>query len=832
MKKINLVTLFSAYLFLFGFTQQVNAIQSNDVGTKTSFNEGWLFSKGDLKNAQSITFNDTAWRKLKLPHDWSIEGPFDKKYNARNGGLPVFGTAWYRKHFTLPQSSEGKIVSVTFDGAMDNSEVYVNGQYAGGRPFGYIAFELDITPFLNKAGSENVISVKLAPKNYSARWYAGAGIYRNTWLEINNPVHVEKWGTYVTTPKITKKKATILLETDIKNHAKAANITVNTKIKNAEGQVVSSSVSKVNVAAESIEKVKQEITLLNPILWDIDNPYRYEIETIVIQNSRVVDTYKTPLGVRTIEFKPEDGFWLNGRRVQIQGVSLHHDNGPLGAAVYTRAIERKFEIMQQMGANSVRTTHNPPSPELVELADKMGILLQIESFDMWQIQKPTIDNGYHLNFDEWHERDLRDMIKQNRNNPSVIMWSTGNEVHEQKEKDGWKLTRKLTEIAHDEDPSRLVTNGLSMYPYFLQNKLADELDIVGLNYKAPKYKEILDAHPDWLLLGTETSSVVSTRGVYHFPIEKYRKHPSKYVTSYDIITPPWAYIPDIEFAHLKDNPRVMGEYIWTGFDYLGEPTPYGGRDHGNRAYWNQDWPARSSSFGAVDLVGFPKDRFYLYQSQWTKKPMVHLLPHWNWDNKLGETLPVFVYTNAEEAELFVNGKSYGKKVKGKDKVSLPVKLKLDKSLTTFETPYRLSWDVKYTPGDIKVVAYNQGKVVAEKQIFTAGKATNVELTPDRVEINADGTDLVYVSALIKDKKGNLVPNANNLIEFTVEGAGEVVAVGNGDSATVESFVGSKRHAFYGKAMLIVKSKKGQTGKIKISAKSVDLASAPVSVIAK
>jgi beta-galactosidase len=827
--KLKKYKFFKAYFVGFLLLLSFNCFSIQDVSTKQSFNDDWRFSKGELANAAKENFNDSNWQNVDLPHDWAIFGPFDTKYNARTGGLPVFGTAWYRKTFDLPKLLNGQLVSVTFDGVMDNSEVYVNGHFVGKRPFGYIGFEYDITPYLNNSGSSNVIAVKASPENNAARWYSGTGIYRNTWIEINDAVHVAKWGTFVSTPEVTKEQATVKLKTKVVNKGKASRIDLVHTVTSESGKTVAKIAKKFDLSADKTKEVEQTFKIFKPILWDTENPHRYKIVTTVIKNDQIVDTYSTPLGVRHIEFKANDGFWLNWRRVQIQGVCLHHDNGPIGAIANTRAIERKLEIMQEMGANSIRTSHNPPSPELVELADKMGILLQVEAFDMWKIQKPTIDNGYHKHFDEWHERDLRDMIIQHRNNPSVIMWSSGNEVMEQREQDGPILAKHLTEIMHDEDPTRLVTNGLSMYPDFLDNKLADELDIVGLNYKAYKYDEIIKQHPDWIMLGTETSSVVSTRGVYHFPIEKYRKHESKYVSSYDVITPPWAYIPDLEFENLKNNPAVMGEYIWTGFDYLGEPTPYGGRDHGNKGYWNGDWPARSSSFGAVDLVGLAKDRFYLYQSEWTEKPMVHVLPHWNWENKIGEEIPVVAYTNAESVELFVNGKSMGIKTKGVDTVTLPVRLKHDKSVKTFESKYRLMWNVEYQPGDIKVVAYNGNNVVAEKQITTAGAPYQIELVPDHHEITADGQDLSYVTVLIKDKEGNLCPNADNKVIFDVKGPAVIEGVGNGDSATVEPFKADYRRAFYGKAMLIIKSKKAEQGVIKIRAHSDRLVAAEISL---
>ncbi|MBY6210914.1 DUF4982 domain-containing protein [Microbulbifer agarilyticus] len=797
---------------------------------KVSFNEGWRFAKGREPAAAQIDFDDKSWRQLNLPHDWAIEGPFSKKYSARNGGLPVFGNAWYRKSFVLPEESAGKRVLVTFDGVMANSAVYVNGALVGERPFGYIGFQYDITDHLVAPGKRNVMAVSVAPENYAARWYPGAGIYRNTWIEMKNPVHIERWATKVTTPEITQEQAKVQVSTQVVNHAADKTLTLQVEVQDHNGHIVSEDSQGFRSAAGEHSGTQAELTIPNPRRWDTSDPYRYRVVTRVLDGEKVIDTDVQPLGVRTIEYKADDGFWLNGRRVQIQGVCLHHDNGPLGAVANSRAIERKLEIMQDMGVNSVRTAHNPPSPELVELADRMGILLQVEAFDTWRIPKHTVVNGYHKHFPEWSERDLTDMVKIHRNNPSVIMWSIGNEIYEQKKADGWKEAKRLADIVRKADPTRLVTAGLSDYPNFVKSGIADELDIVGLNYKATEYADIAELYKGKPVLGTETSSVVSTRGEYHFPVEPLEKHPSKYVSSYDNYAPYWAYIPDIEWANLAENPEIMGEYIWTGFDYLGEPTPYGGRDHGNKFYWNQDWPARSSSFGAVDLVGLPKDRFYLYQSQWTSEPMVHVLPHWNWPGKVGDVIPVIAYTNAEEVELFVNGESKGKKVKGIHKVRMPVDLRYRKEVEYFDSPYRLQWDVAYAPGNIEVVAYRGGEEVARKQVFTAGVPAQVKLTTDRTEISADGYDLAYVTAEVLDKDGHLVPDADNLIHFTVDGtAAEIAAVGNGDSATTEPFVADYRRAFNGKAVVIIRSKKSSAGLVQVGAYSKALQVAPISI---
>lgn len=807
-------------------------------GVRTSFNSDWKFTRGEQANAEAPQFDDQSWEGVTLPHDWAIEGPFEPKYNARNGGLPFHGTGWYRKSFSLPADAKGKVITVAFDGAMYDAHVYVNGAFLGNRPFGYVGFEFDMSEHLNYGEKEtNVIAVKLSPEDLSTRWYPGAGIYRNTWLEINDPVHVGQWGTYVTTPEVTDASARVVVRTTINNASDKKNKpSVVTSIVDDKGNVVAKTDSSIAVAAGASADLSQELIVSSPIRWDVENPYLYEIVTEVVKGGATVDTYTTPLGIRTVEYTADEGFLLNGRHVPIQGVCLHHDNGPIGAVSNRRAIERKLQIMKSMGVNSVRTSHNPPSPELVEESDKLGIVLQVEAFDVWKIHKQMVAKSYNVYFDEWHERDVRDMIRQHRNNPSVIMWSIGNEIMEQADKDGWKVAKMLTEIAHDEDPSRLVAAGFNNPIGAIKNGLADEVDIVGLNYKPLMYERAHEEHPDWLLLASETSSITSTRGVYHFPIEKYKTHDSRHVTSYDLIGPPWAYPPDIEFEYLKRNPAVMGEYVWTGFDYLGEPTPYGGKDHSGDGYWNADWPVRSSSFGTVDLVGFPKDRYYLYQSQWTKEPMVHVLPHWNWENMVGETIPVYAYSNAEEVELFVNGKSMGKKVKGVDKADIVVDfLRWDtegEAEKVWKSPYRLRWDVEYVPGSVKVVAYTDGKVVAEKEIKTAGAPAQIRLVPDRTEIDSDGQDLSYVSVLIEDKDGNLCPNAENLVRFFVEGAGEIAAVGNGNSSTVELFNVDYRRAFYGKAMLIVRSKPGETGEIKIRAFSDRLGDGHAGVLSK
>jgi beta-galactosidase len=796
---------------------------------RESFNQNWQFLKGEVGQEQLPDFNDSTWRRLDLPHDWAIEGPFDKANDARTGGLPIYGTAWYRKTFTIEASQKGNQIVLEFDGVMNNAEVYLNGKKIGERPYGYIGFEVDLTQDIN-FGKENVLAVRVDPKELSARWYPGAGIYRNVYLTIKNPVNVAYNGTYITTPNISDKEVEVVIKTTIENKRKLKGAyTLATTILNSEGKEVSN--TKNTFDLNSTFQIEDKLIVKKPILWNLDNPYLYTAHSILLKNGKQKDTYKTTFGIRSIKYSKENGFELNGKQVKFKGVCLHHDLGPLGSAVNYRATKRQLEIMKSMGVNAIRTSHNPPSPEQLELCDKMGILVQVEAFDEWKIGK--VENGYHKFWDEWHERDLRDMIKRDRNHPSVVMWSIGNEVREQQKKHGGEVAKHLTEICHDEDPTRPVTAGFNNYPQCIKNGLADAIDLVGFNYKPTQYNNVVKNNPNFIVYGAETASTVSSRGVYHLPLENYDRHESLQVTSYDIVSPPWAYPPDFETYAQEIMPHSLGEFVWTGFDYLGEPTPYNGRDNETHGKWGGDWPSRSSYFGIVDLCGFPKDRYYYYQSRWTTEPMVHILPHWNWENTDHREIPVYCYTNCDEAELFLNGKSLGKKVMGVDKTTIPADFKWwKKSASTWDSPYRLNWNVKYEPGELKVVAYKDGKAVAEKKIVTAGKSTQIKLIPDRTEIDADGYDLSFVTVKIEDTNGNFCPLADNLINFKVEGPATIAAVGNGNAATTEPFQANYRKAFNGLCMLIIKSKRNETGEIKITANSENLNSDHITVISK
>jgi beta-galactosidase len=787
--------------------------------------DDWRFFKGEAAGAEQPAFSDAAWRALDLPHDWAIEGPFDRKISPHDGGLPFFGVAWYRKHFTVPASAKGKYFSVQFDGAMSNSTVWINGQKVGGRPYGYESFALDLTPYL-KFGGENVLAVRLAPEDQSSRWYPGAGIYRNVWLNVTGAVRVAQWGTYITTPVVSDAKATVVIRTEVENKGAAeARVTLETVIFDAAGKQAGRATNDATIPAGGKQSVEAKIDVANPHRWDLETPYLYSAAGTVRQGAGQSDRYVTPFGIRTIEYSKDKGFLLNGRPRRFNGVCMHHDLGALGSAINRRALERQLEILKSMGVNAIRTSHNPPAPELLELADRMGLLVMDEAFDMWEI--PKVRNGLSKYWKEWYETDLREFIRRDRNHPSVVLWSIGNEIPEQGRPDGGRLAQKLTDIVHEEDRTRPTTAAFNNDTGAIKNELASAVDIPGFNYKPTRYAQILKDHPNWIVYGSETSSGVSSRGVYHLPIEKYEKHPSLQLTSYDVIAPPWAYIADVEFDAQEKNPNSLGEFVWTGFDYLGEPTPY----FNGRGNNDADWPSRSSYFGIVDLAGFPKDRFYLYQSHWTTQPMVHLLPHWNWAGMEGKPIPVMCYTNAEEVELFLNGKSLGRKKRFSEPVELPVgtNVSADKK---FRSKYRLMWQVPYAPGELKAIAYQGGSRVAATVIRTAGVPARVVLEPDRTAIAADGDDLSFVTVRVEDKDGNICPTADNLVKFALDGPGKIAGVDNGNAATVEPFQADYRKAFNGLALVIVRGERGKAGRVKVTATGEGLRAGETTVTTK
>jgi len=766
----------------------------------------------------------STWRKLDLPHDWGIEGPFRQELGGNTGKLPWKGIGWYQKSFPLPAGDKGKQVYLDFDGAMAYAKVWINGTELPARPYGYSAFRVDLTPHL-KFGDDNLISVRLDTESWDSRWYPGAGIYRHTWLVKTQAVHIAQYGVTVTTPEISADGATVKVVSRIDGTNAAQKVSVKVDIHELGADDSVGALVASNTGAASLE-----IKVPKPKLWDLSSPNRYVARTIVSVDGKPVDVYDTPFGIRSLEFSPRDGFKLNRKRVQIHGVCEHHDFGALGAALNNRALERKLQILQQMGVNAIRTTHNPPPPEILDLADKMGLLIQVEAFDCWKTGKVAKD--YHRLWDPWHEADLRDMVRQNRNHPSVFMWSIGNEVVEQ---DKAQFPHELVAIVKSEDQTRPVTAGCHNPDQAASHNFIQELDVMGVNYHLGFYASFLHnkRFTNIPVFGSETSSCVSSRGEYFFPIKRGRDAQVNFqVSSYDVDAPGWANDPDTQFRALHAHPEVFGEFIWTGFDYLGEPTPYDGDasnllnftgDPAKRAALEKQLkelgtlkvPSRSSYFGAIDLAGFPKDRYYLYQGQWRQDfPMAHILPHWNWPERIGQITPVHVYTSGDEAELFVNGKSQGRK-----------------QLSPGEC--RLRWDdVIYQPGEVSVVAYKHGKPWAQNSVKTTGAPTQLTLSSDRETLRNDGKDLAYITTRITDNHGSTVPRTHHPIHFSVEGPGEIVATDNGDATSFESFQAPQRNAFNGMALVIVRAKAHQSGEIKLHASAEGLKATSLSISAK
>ena len=691
---------------------------------------------------------------------------------------------------------------------MSNPEVYVNGHKAGLWHNGYNTFFLNISSFVKAQG--NTLAIRLNNLPEASRWYPGAGLYRHVHIITKNKTYIPIWGIQLTTPIIEKDFAKVLVNTEFVTDNKA-NISVETTIFNAKGEKLTTHTTQSTQYTGDV--LSNELYINHPMLWDIGKPYLYKAVTKLYENGVVKDEMSTTFGIRSIELKPNDGLYLNGRKIKIQGVCMHHDLGALGGAVNEAAIRRQIRIMQDMGANTIRTSHNMPAPEYVRAADEMGMLLAVESFDEWAI--PKVNNGYHLYFKDWAAKDLTNFVKHYRNNPSVLMWFIGNEVEEQSVENGSQVAYYLQNIVRALDPTRPISNGMDRPDDVLRNNMAATMHLVGFNYRPFKYQEAYGKLPQRLLLGSETASTLSSRGVYKFPIERksMAKYPDMQSSSYDVEHCDWSNLPEDDWIHQEDLPYTIGEFIWTGFDYLGEPTPY-----------YEEWPSHSSYFGAVDLAGLPKDRYYLYRSHWNKEAeTLHILPHWNWEGREGKTTPIFVYTNYPTAELFINGKSQGKRSK-----DLSIKLAKDEGKgnpTDLERQkrYRLMWmDTKYEPGVVKVVAYDEkGKAVAERQLQTAGTPYALRLTPDRSTIKADGKDLCFVTVEAIDEKGNVCPNVNELVEFAVKGAGTYRAAANGDATCIDLFHLPKMHLFNGKLVVIVQAAE-KAGKISLKANSKKL----------
>ncbi len=815
--------------------------------SRESFNQGWKFVKyfnaseeavtsdKEPENLQLPSVNDNSWRSLDLPHDWAIEGPFSDTLENNTGLLPWKGIGWYRKHFIVNDNDKGKRIYVDFDGAMANAKVWLNGKYVGEWPYGYTSFRLDLTPYII-TGKENIIAVRLDTRNWDSRWYPGAGLYRNVWLVKTSQLHITNNGVFCTTPEIKKERGMLSVQAEVESHLNDPSpVTVKTIVYklNDKFEPAASPVAESVVATATIEGLKKhdfrfDIPIKDPVLWDINKPELYRVAVIVMQGKNVTDRYETNFGFRTLNFTARNGFLLNGRRVQINGVCNHHDLGALGAAFNTRAAARQLEILKEMGCNAIRTSHNPPAPELVDLCDKMGFLIMVEAFDAWRIGKKPKD--YNLIFNAWHSEDLKAMVRRDRNHPSVFMWSIGNEVPDQGNP---YLARALNAIVKSEDNTRPVTAGCDNGNSGT-NGFQKTLDVFGINYHLGDYKRFYDLkdNSDLGLVSTESASTVSSRGEYFFPIvqgDLDNNLPGKgifQITSYDVAYPAWASTPDQQWTLLDKFPAAMGEFVWTGFDYIGEPTPYYGDMTGLKPdSWGyketlkmlekegvKEVPSRSSYFGIMDLAGFKKDRFYLYQSRWRPElPMAHILPHWNWPERKGLVTPVHVYTSGDEAELFLNGKSLGRKKKG-------------------EFEYRIKWDdVVYQPGELKVIAYKNGTKWVEDLVRTTEKASVVSMSADRSAVHPDGADLIYITVRIEDKNKLLVPKSNNQLNFSIEGPGRIVATDNGDATSHESFQTKSKKAYNGLCLVIVAAEKGATGSFTVKAESKGLKATTVKV---
>ena len=780
--KTSIYLIFLFFLFSCATNQNTRSVQT--------FNKGWKFINKDISGAEKPGFNTDNWEEVEVPHDWAIPGPFDKEIDkqtvlieqnqeevatektGRTGALPYIGVGWYRLNFEAPDFKPGKKALLVFDGAMSEPLVFVNGEKVGEWKYGYAYFYFDISDYLKDG--ENLLAVRLENNGESSRWYPGAGLYRKVQLLVKDNISFKQWGTFITTPFVSDQ----LAQVNIKSEINGKNIKLVTEIKDASGKIVATSSSDQLFGGE----VEQNIAVPTPRSWDIDTPYLYTATMKLFSGNSLVDEQNIRFGIRSVEYEPGKGLVLNGKVTKFKGVCLHHDLGPLGAAVNKAALKRQLTILKDMGCNAIRSSHNMPSFEQLELCDEMGFLFLAESFDEWK--RPKVANGYNRFFDDYAEKDVVNLVRATRNHPSIVMWSAGNEVPDQWGNEGLKRAVWLQNLFHREDPTRPVTMGMDQVVNTLKNGFGAIWDIPGLNYRLPLYEEAYDRFPQGFILGSETASTVSSRGIYKFPVEEFKQktYDDGQCTSYDLEACWWSNIPDEDFYWQDNFDWVIGEFVWTGFDYLGEPTPY-----------DEYWPSRSSYFGICDLAGLPKDRYYLYRSRWnTQDTTLHILPHWNWEGREGETTPVFVYTNFNSAELFVNGKSMGIQKKNNE---------------TLLNRNRLMWmEVKYEPGTVKVVAFDDaGNPAAEQEIHTAGAPHHLLLQADREQIVANGNDLSYVTVSVVDKDGNLCPTADNQLHFEVRGEGKFKVVCNGDATSLEMFHLPTMKAFSGKLVATVQS---------------------------
>ena len=782
--------------------------------------KNWKFIQSDIKEAEKPTYDDTKWRTLNLPHDWSIEGEFkeDAATKGPGGYLPT-GIGWYRKHFNIASTGKGRQFRIEFDGVYMNSDVWINGQHLGKHPYGYTSFYYDLTPFVNKG--ENIIAVKVDNSlQPNSRWYSGSGIYRHVWLNITGPVHVAQWGTYITTPKVNTSSATISVRTTLENHNQSnKNIILRSVVKDGSGKEVANAETPVLLSSSGKTDAEQLVEVASPSLWSVDTPSLYTLQSSILEGTKTIDTYPTTFGIRNIEFDKNKGFLLNGQHIKMNGVCLHHDAGCLGAAVPEQAWGRRLSLLKDMGCNAIRTSHNPPAPEFLDLCDKMGFLVMDEIFDEWVEKKGQVGFSYHIYFEEWWKSDLLSMIHRDRNHPSIVIWSAGNEVPDQVVETGSGIMRKLAEIFHNEDPTRPVTqandriaagDGPAKLPFL------ELQDIVGYNYvdrwnerRELYYSVDRHDHPDWKMIGTENVSVGGLRGQYSIASDQSDRRPGRsrdYRLGMIQAEQLW------KFTALNDY--VIGDFMWTGIDYLGEA----------------GWPNKNSSSGVIDLCGFPKDGYYFYQSQWTEKPMVHLFPHWNWAGYEGKVISVIVYSNCDTAELFLNGKSFGAK-----SYVFPQQGH-SKSWNTYSRPYiapttsdlHLSWDVPYEPGTLKVIGKKGGQIITE-EVRTTSEPSAIRLSTDRKNFKADAQDIVNIRVEIVDENGLVVPTANNVIEFKVEGEGVLIGTDNGNPQDKTQMKSKQRAAYNGLALAVVQSTE-KSGNIHLTAVSEGLKDAVLQVV--
>lgn len=779
-------------------TYAVTSLQAQSSG-RSNFDQGWLFNLGENLGAQKLNFNDKNWSSIDLPHDWSITGKFSRTNLAgANGGSLPGGVGWYRKHFTSENSVFGKRLSIEFDGVYKNAEVWINGHYLGIRPYGFSSFIYDLTSYMNPAGQTNVLAVKVDnSKQPNSRWYSGSGIFRHVWLIKNHEVKIEPWRSVVIST-VHEKNATVNAENLVYNRSKQGHtVTETDELLSPSGKLISSNHLAFSVAPGDSIKIKTVFQVSGAALWDVNKPNLYKIVSRLNDGKVILDTYSQTFGIRSINFTADSGFYLNGRRLKILGVCDHHDLGCLGAAFNDRAMQRKLEILKSAGVNAIRTSHNPPAPELLDLCDRMGLLVVDEAFDLWQVAKNPFD--YHLDYAAWHIRDLSDMVLRDRNHPSIILWSIGNEIPEQRMPEGGKMAAELSAIVKKYDITRFVTSACDNIVGADKNGFVDALDIAGINYHIYEYDKQHKQYPLRKLFGSETASALSTRGIYHMPADSnILKTSDLFCSSYDNCVVEWGSAAESAWKAVKDRDFIAGTFVWTGFDYIGEPTPY-------------DYPAHSSYFGFIDLCGFPKDGFYMYQSQWTAKPVVHLLPHWNWT--AGQLIDVWAYTNCDEVRLFLNGKSIGSK------------------FFADQQKFHVSWKVPFEPGKLLAIGYKNGNQVIQDSVQTAGKAFSIAASADRKIIYHGGQDLSFITVCVLDKSGIKVPDASNLIHFSVRGAGEVAGVDNGNEISLEPFQANERKAFNGMALVIIKGNRAE-GQIQLEASSPGLKSARLDLNSK